>query len=223
MAKKKDYSDEQVECKCGKSYSILKILSHIRNKFCSAKYTTEERNYLKERSNKVQQRHRKEDPVLKNRDAKNRRKRYEKSLQNKQKSKPAQKISKINQSKSKQLKSKLVKKFKDLENVELKSNYKEKIKVLKIQANETKINDNDDSKAIKALTTAEAKAVKLILTSIRKKSPIVKKYNEKEYIFLQGILERNVFEDKQNFPRDNFSLSAIISKLSAERSEARHS
>ena len=45
----------------------------------------------------------------------------------------------------------------------------------------------------------------------------------KEYIFLQGILERNVFEDEQNFPRDNFSLSAIISKLSAERSEARHS
>ena len=44
-----------------------------------------------------------------------------------------------------------------------------------------------------------------------------------EYIFLQGILERNVFEDEQNFPRDNFSLSAIISKLSAERSEARHS
>ena len=44
-----------------------------------------------------------------------------------------------------------------------------------------------------------------------------------DYIFLQGILERNVFEDEQNFPRDNFSLSAIISKLSAERSEARHS
>ena len=46
---------------------------------------------------------------------------------------------------------------------------------------------------------------------------------DQEYIFLQGILERNVFEDEQNFPRDNFSLSAIISKLSAERSEARHS
>ena len=49
------------------------------------------------------------------------------------------------------------------------------------------------------------------------------RYLWKEYIFLQGILERNVFEDEQNFPRDNFSLSAIISKLSAERSEARHS
>ena len=43
-----------------------------------------------------------------------------------------------------------------------------------------------------------------------------------EYIFLQGILKQKVFEDEQNFWRDNFLLSAIISMLSAERSEARH-
>ena len=48
------------------------------------------------------------------------------------------------------------------------------------------------------------------------------KINVKEYIFLQGILKQKVFEDEQNFPRDNFLLSAIISMLSAKRSEARH-
>ena len=42
-----------------------------------------------------------------------------------------------------------------------------------------------------------------------------------EYIFLHAIIVRNGFEEEQNLPRDNFSLSAIR-LLSAERSEARH-
>ena len=43
----------------------------------------------------------------------------------------------------------------------------------------------------------------------------------REYIFLHAIIGRNGFEEEQNLPRDNFSLSAIR-LLSAERSEARH-
>ena len=42
-----------------------------------------------------------------------------------------------------------------------------------------------------------------------------------KYIFLHAIIGRNGFEEEQNLPRDNFSLSAIR-LLSAERSEARH-
>ena len=45
--------------------------------------------------------------------------------------------------------------------------------------------------------------------------------NLTEYIFLHAIIVRNGFEEEQNLPRDNFSLSAIR-LLSAERSEARH-
>jgi hypothetical protein len=47
------------------------------------------------------------------------------------------------------------------------------------------------------------------------------KGENKEYIFLHAIIGRNGFEEEQNLPRDNFSLSAIR-LLSAERSEARH-
>ena len=43
----------------------------------------------------------------------------------------------------------------------------------------------------------------------------------KDYILLHAIIVRNGFEEEQNLPRDNFSLSAIR-LLSAEHSEARH-
>ena len=79
------------------------------------------------------------------------------------------------------MKSKLMKKLKDLENVELRSSYKEKIKVLKALANTSKIYDNKNlSETIKNLTKAETEAEDMILTSIKRKSSIIKKHIKEE-------------------------------------------